>query len=124
MSHVPGTSRASRVASVPGTMAGQPPIVPLITDDLDRVELLFRSSLESPLRLVRELGSFVSDAGGKRVRPTLHLLCAKLCGYVGPHAVLLATVLEFIHSATLIQEDDIDSAATRSGQESVKQLGG
>ncbi len=124
MSHVPGTSRAPRVASLPGNVADQPPIVPLITDDLDSVEVLFRDSLESPLRLVRELGSFVSDAGGKRVRPTLHLLCAKLCGYVGPHAVLLATVLEFIHSATLIHDDVIDGASTRRGQESVNRRWG
>jgi octaprenyl-diphosphate synthase len=121
VSHVPGTSRA---APVLGPVPTQPPIVPLITDDLDRVELLFRNSLESPLRLVNELGSFVSDAGGKRVRPTLHLLCAKLCGYVGPNAVLLATVLEFIHSATLIHDDVIDGAATRRGQESVNRRWG
>ena len=124
MSHVPGTERAARVAPAPGEPPAQDQILPLIAEDLDRVEVLFRGSLESPLRLVRELGSFVSDAGGKRVRPTLHLLCSKLCGYTGPHAVLLATVLEFIHSATLIHDDVIDGAPTRRGRESVNRRWG
>jgi octaprenyl-diphosphate synthase len=54
----------------------------------------------------------------------LHLLCADLCGYRGPHDVLLATVLEFIHSATLIHDDVIDAAATRRGRPSVNRQWG
>ncbi len=119
MSHAPGTERAVRASPVPASKPGQAEIGALIADDLERVEVLFRGSLESPLRLVRELGSFVSEAGGKRVRPTLHLLCARLCGGEGRNAVLLATVLEFIHSATLIHDDVIDGAKTRRGHDSL-----
>ena len=49
----------------------------------------------------------------------MHLLCARLCGYEGPHDVLLATVVELIHCATLIHDDIIDGAKTRRGRESV-----
>jgi len=91
----------------------------LVSEDLERVEEMFRQNLASPLDIVEELGTFVVEGGGKRIRPTLHLLCAKLCGYEGPHHILLATVLEFIHSATLIHDDIIDEATTRRGHESV-----
>jgi octaprenyl-diphosphate synthase len=68
--------------------------------------------------IVDELGGFVTEGGGKRVRPTLHLLCAQLCGYPGPHHILLGTVVELIHCATLIHDDIIDNATTRRGRPS------
>lgn len=91
----------------------------LVAERLDRVDALFRVHLASPVRIVHEIGDFVADGGGKRVRPTLHLLAADLCGYRGLHDVLLATVLEFIHSATLIHDDIIDESLTRRGRPSV-----
>lgn len=94
-------------------------IVALVSPRLADVERLFRDSLASPLAIVDEIGDFVGSGGGKRVRPTLHLLAADLCGYRGPHDVLIATVLEFIHSATLIHDDVIDEAAVRRGRPSV-----
>jgi octaprenyl-diphosphate synthase len=93
-------------------------IVAGVAARLDRVERLFRESLASPLSIVDEIGDFVATGGGKRVRPILHLLSADLCGYRGPHDVVLATVLEFIHSATLIHDDVIDAAETRRGRPS------
>jgi octaprenyl-diphosphate synthase len=99
-------------------------IAALIADDLVKVEVLFRENLASPQKIVDEIGEFVAAGGGKRIRPTLHLLCAQLCSYTGPHAVLLGTVLEFIHSATLIHDDIIDGAATRRGRSSVNSLWG
>jgi octaprenyl-diphosphate synthase len=99
-------------------------IAALIADDLTAVEALFRENLASPQRIVDEIGDFVAAGGGKRIRPTLHLLCAKLCDYSGPHAVLLGTVLEFIHTATLIHDDIIDGASTRRGRSSVNSLWG
>jgi octaprenyl-diphosphate synthase len=91
-------------------------ILDLVGDRLRQVEELFRRNLASPAGLVGEMGSFVAEGGGKRVRPMLHLLCARLCAYEGPHDVLLATVLEFIHSATLIHDDVIDAAPVRRGR--------
>jgi octaprenyl-diphosphate synthase len=96
----------------------------LTAGELEKVEVLFRQNLASPLAIVDEIGEFVSSGGGKRIRPTLHLLASRLCGYSGEHAVILATVLEFIHSATLIHDDIIDGASTRRGRSSVNHLWG
>jgi octaprenyl-diphosphate synthase len=99
-------------------------IVGLVAPRLVEVERLFHENLASPVAIVDEIGKFVGQGGGKRVRPTLHLLCADLCGYRGADDVLLATVLEFIHSATLIHDDVIDEAAIRRGRPSVNRSWG
>jgi octaprenyl-diphosphate synthase len=96
----------------------------LIVDDLVAVEAMFRENLSSPVRIVGEIGDFVSASGGKRVRPTLHLLTAQLCGYHGQHRIRLATVLEFIHTATLIHDDIIDGATMRRGTSSANRRWG
>jgi octaprenyl-diphosphate synthase len=102
-----------------GPAVARAEIIPLVSDQLREVERSFRHHLASPVEIVDEIGQFVSDGSGKRVRPTLHLLCTQLCGYRGPHDVLLATVVELIHCATLIHDDIIDEATTRRGRESV-----
>jgi octaprenyl-diphosphate synthase len=94
-------------------------ILGLVSDELHAVESLFRENLASPTRIIDELGGFIREGGGKRIRPTVHLLCARLCDYRGPHAVLLGTVLEFIHGATLIHDDILDEARTRRGRPSL-----
>jgi octaprenyl-diphosphate synthase len=99
-------------------------IIPLVSDRLAEVEIAFRQNLASPVEIVDEIGQFVGEGTGKRVRPTLHLLCTRLCEYAGPHDVLLATVVELIHCATLIHDDIIDGAGTRRGRESVNQRWG
>lgn len=115
---IPGTlSRAERLLQDSPVSPEQ--IFALIADRLASVEELFGESLASPVEIVREIGSFVAETGGKRVRPTLHLLTARLCRYEGPHDVLLGVVLEFIHSATLIHDDIIDGATVRRGRPSV-----
>jgi octaprenyl-diphosphate synthase len=118
----PAPGRAERLLQDPAPTAAE--ILGLVADRLDQVEALFRDNLASPVRIVREIGSFVTDGGGKRVRPTLHLLAADLAGYRGPHAVLLGAVLEYIHSATLVHDDIIDEAATRRGRPSVNRRWG
>ncbi len=95
-----------------------------VEDRLSAVEALFRRSLGSPLSIIDEIGDYVAEGGGKRVRPAIHLLCAEMCGYEGPHDVLIATVLEFIHSATLVHDDIIDDATTRRGRPSVNRRWG
>ena len=119
MSTSSSTGRADRLLQVSGP--GPADIFALIADRLAECEVLFRESLESPVQIVQEIGSFVGETGGKRVRPTLHLLCARLCDYRGPHDIVLGTVLEFIHSATLIHDDIIDGASTRRGRPSVNE---
>ena len=96
----------------------------LVADRLEGVESLFRENLASPVGIVSEIGGFVSEGEGKRVRPTLHLLCSSLCNYEGKDDILIATVLEFIHSATLIHDDVIDEARTRRGRDSINERWG
>ena len=62
------------------------------------------------------MGSYIQKSGGKRVRPAVLLMAARLCGYTGDRAVLNAAVVEFIHTATLVHDDIIDEAETRRGR--------
>ena len=96
----------------------------IIGDDLKNVELQFRKDLESDVPLIRKVGEYVLSSGGKRVRPALLLLAARLCGYGGSQAVPLASVVEFIHTATLLHDDVVDSATLRRGLASANTLWG
>jgi octaprenyl-diphosphate synthase len=94
-------------------------VVQLVEDDLVRVEEIFAEQFRSDVGLVGEIGRYVQDGGGKRIRPALLLLAARLCGYRGERAVRLASVVEFIHTATLLHDDIIDEAMVRRGRRSV-----
>jgi octaprenyl-diphosphate synthase len=87
-----------------------------VHDELKRVEGEFARYLESRVELIPEMGRYVQTSGGKRVRPAVLLMSARLCGYTGDRAVLNAAVVEFIHTATLVHDDIIDGAKTRRGQ--------
>jgi tetratricopeptide (TPR) repeat protein len=76
-------------------------------------------SVRSDVRMVGEIGRYIREGGGKRIRPALLLLGCRLCGYRGDRAVLLASVVEFIHTATLLHDDIIDQATVRRGRRSV-----
>jgi octaprenyl-diphosphate synthase len=89
-----------------------------VRDELARVEREFARHLESRVDLIPEMGRYVQMSGGKRVRPAVLLLAARLCGYAGDRAVLNAAVVEFIHTATLVHDDIIDGAETRRGRRS------
>jgi octaprenyl-diphosphate synthase len=68
--------------------------------------------------LIQEMGGYIAGAGGKRLRPMLLLLAARLAGYVGPRGVRLACVVELLHTATLIHDDVVDQAPLRRGRPS------
>ena len=96
----------------------------LLHDDLHRVELQFREDLASRVPLIRKVGEYVLASGGKRIRPMLVLLSARLAGYQGDAHIGLASVVEFIHTATLLHDDVVDSAVLRRGQESANAVWG
>jgi len=87
-----------------------------VRDELARVEREFARHLESRVDLIPQMGRYIQLSGGKRVRPAVLLLAARLCGYSGDRAVLNAAVVEFIHTATLVHDDIIDGAETRRGR--------
>jgi octaprenyl-diphosphate synthase len=95
-------------------------IVQLVEDDLARVELLFEEQCRSDVALVAEIGRYIREGGGKRIRPALLLLACRASGHrTGDRAILLASVVEFIHTATLLHDDIIDQATVRRGRRSV-----
>jgi octaprenyl-diphosphate synthase len=90
----------------------------LVRADLQKVEEEFRLQTISSVQPITEIAQYLRDSGGKRLRPALVLLSCKLCGFEGPAAIRLATVVELIHTATLVHDDVIDEAETRRGQPS------
>jgi octaprenyl-diphosphate synthase len=87
--------------------------------DLEAVEREFERQVQSKVGVIPEIGRYIQKSGGKRVRPAVLLMAARLCGYTGPRAVLNAAVVEFIHTATLVHDDIIDDADVRRGQKAV-----
>jgi len=90
----------------------------LVGADLELVEAEIRRELGSPVALIQEMGGYIAGAGGKRLRPILLLLSARLAGYRGPRSVRLACVVELLHTATLIHDDVVDQAPLRRGRPS------
>ncbi len=99
-------------------------VLKLLNDEVRRVEEQFRTDLESRVPLIRKVGEYVLSSGGKRVRPMILLLCARLANYQGDAHIGLASVVEFIHTATLLHDDVVDSAVLRRGQDSVNTVWG
>jgi len=99
-------------------------VLALIGEELKNVELQFRKDLESNVPLIRKVGEYVLASGGKRIRPALLLLAARLCNYQGERHVPLASVVEFIHTATLLHDDVVDNANMRRGLASANTLWG
>jgi octaprenyl-diphosphate synthase len=90
----------------------------LVGEDLRAVEEEIRRELDSPVALIQEMGEYIAGAGGKRLRPMLLLLAARLAGAQGPRSVRLACVVELLHTATLIHDDVVDRAPLRRGRPS------
>ena len=90
----------------------------IIGEELKSVEQQFLKYLESDVPLIRKVGEYVISSGGKRVRPALLLLSARLCDSDQVRAVTMASVVEFIHTATLLHDDVVDSATLRRGRAS------
>jgi octaprenyl-diphosphate synthase len=93
-------------------------VAALVGDDLAEVEAEIRRELHSPVPLIQEMGGYIAGAGGKRLRPILLLLAARLAEYRGPRAIRLACVVELLHTATLIHDDVVDAAPLRRGRPS------
>jgi octaprenyl-diphosphate synthase len=98
---------------------GSYPSLRAIEEDLARVEDILSQEIDSHAELIAQIASYVLKGKGKRVRPTLLLLSARLCGYRdGLRHVRLASVGEYLHAATLIHDDVIDNSDMRRGRPS------
>ena len=87
-----------------------------IRADLDAVEQAYADHIQSRVELIPKMASYIQMSGGKRVRPALLLMASRLTGYEGERAVLYASVVEFIHTATLVHDDIIDDSELRRGR--------
>lgn len=99
-------------------------VIALLKDEMEGVESQFKKNLASDVQLVSQVGDYVLSSGGKRIRPMLLLLCARLCNYQGDKHIDLAGVVEFIHTATLLHDDVVDSANLRRGNRSANSVWG
>jgi octaprenyl-diphosphate synthase len=97
-----------------------------IRDDLHAVEREFARQIQSQVAVIPTIGNYIQDGGGKRIRPAVLLMAARMAGYTGDpaaasgsRAVLYASVIEFIHTATLVHDDIIDESQLRRGREAV-----
>ena len=88
----------------------------MLRDDLVALEGEFGRDTVSGVQAITEIGEYLRAGGGKRIRPALLLLSAKLLDYAGQGAVRLGAVVEIIHTATLVHDDIIDEAKTRRGR--------
>lgn len=104
------------VTAVPKPLIALTQIFEPIRAELDEVESEFARQVQSRVGLISEIGAYVQRAGGKRVRPAVLLMASRLAGYQGEWAVRLASVIEFIHTATLVHDDIVDGAQFRRGQ--------
>ncbi len=88
----------------------------MLREDLSAIEREFGRDTVSGVGGITEIGEYLRSGGGKRIRPALLLLSAKLFDYRGRGAVRLGAVVEIIHTATLVHDDIIDEAETRRGR--------
>ncbi|WP_086933115.1 polyprenyl synthetase family protein [Agarilytica rhodophyticola] len=89
----------------------------VVRSDFDSVNQTIINQLHSDVGLVENIGHYIVDAGGKRLRPLLVLLIAKALAYEGKQHIDLAAIIEFIHTATLLHDDVVDISSLRRGRE-------
>ena len=96
----------------------------LIKPDMAAVDAEIRTRLHSDVVLVQQVSEYIVQSGGKRLRPSLVLLCARALGYQGTQHHGLAAVVEYIHTATLLHDDVVDESDLRRGRETANALFG
>lgn len=95
-----------------------------IRPDLERIEAEIERNLSSSVPLISTVGRHIMGSGGKRLRPLLMILSARLCGYQGNHDAALAVVFEFLHASSLLHDDVVDNAEFRRSQPAANVLWG
>jgi len=94
----------------------------LIQTDFSQCDSFIKQSLGSEVPLIEEIGNYIIQSGGKRVRASLALLCAKALGYSGGKHALLAAIVELIHTATLLHDDVVDESDLRRGKPTANKI--
>ena len=92
------------------------PVYALVEDDFRAVNQLIPQQLSTDVELVHEIGSYIVESGGKRLRPLMVLLTTGALGYKGDRHTRLAAIIEFLHTATLLHDDVVDHSGMRRGK--------
>jgi len=98
--------------------------VELCQSDMARVNACIHQNLQSDIMMIPAIGHYIVNSGGKRLRPLLCLLTARLFGYQGDRHIPLSVVVEFIHTASLLHDDVVDSSDQRRGTPSANGVWG
>jgi len=96
----------------------------LARDDLQAVNREIEARLQSDVVLINQMGSYIVHSGGKRLRPMLVLLGSRAFGYEGSAHIHLSTIIEFIHTATLLHDDVVDASEMRRGHTTANTIWG
>jgi len=96
----------------------------LTQNDMAAVNDLIYSQINSDVALINQLGVYIVNAGGKRMRPMLTVLAARAFDYEGDEHITIAAIIEFIHTATLLHDDVVDESNMRRGRETANALFG
>ncbi len=96
----------------------------LADTDMQAVNQMIQQRLQSDVALVNQLAYYIISGGGKRIRPLISVLSAKALDYQGDAHISLATIIEFIHTATLLHDDVVDESELRRGRDTANQLFG
>lgn len=122
------TSNTNSLKNISSQAVDIKDILALVEDDMALVDQTIISNLNSDVVLINQLGAYIVQAGGKRLRPVSLLLAAKA---TNPEAVsvckdqtLLAAIIEFIHTATLLHDDVVDESEMRRGRETANEVFG
>ena len=99
-------------------------IYALIADDMASVNQCIQQRLQSEVVLINQIGHYIVNSGGKRLRPILHLLASRALDYKGADHIECAALIEFIHTATLLHDDVVDSSDLRRGQDTANAVWG
>ncbi|MBW8910979.1 MAG: polyprenyl synthetase family protein, partial [Sphingomonas sp.] len=100
------------------------PIMALVASDMNAVNSVILTRMQSDVPLIPELAGHLIAGGGKRMRPMLTLACAKLLDYSGERHHKLAATVEFIHTATLLHDDVVDQSGLRRGRSTANMIWG
>ncbi len=92
--------------------------------DMSAVNQLIYERLRSDVALVNQLGFYIVNGGGKRIRPLLTVLAARALNYQGDKHIILAAIIEFIHTATLLHDDVVDESTLRRGKDTANEVFG
>ena len=87
-----------------------------LDSDVNKINKTILDNLLGSESLIKDLSNHLINSGGKRIRPLMTIACAKLCNYTGDRHIKLASVIEFIHTATLLHDDVVDNSKKRRGK--------